>query len=184
MPDMTAITSANWFPVFTALGGFVTASITDWLRDQRAAVREREARAASRREQLLERRTIFQRQTLLDLQDAVMKLIRTTGQMNLQDKMAFRETGEWQKQLYGADLGDRAHAANVHTLMLGVRVRDEAVRRLLDVVRRESISATLCRSSADAERAMLTMGEASRKLNERIGEILRMLDDDEDAWHG
>src|SRR6266446_1572808 len=41
--------------------------------------RERENIIAARREQLIERRAEFQRQTLLDLQDALFDLMRTTG---------------------------------------------------------------------------------------------------------
>jgi hypothetical protein len=72
MADPTPIASASWFPVLTLLLGFVTASISDWLRDRRAGLREREARETGRREQLFQRRTTFQRQTLLELQEEVV----------------------------------------------------------------------------------------------------------------
>ena len=54
------------------------------------------ARGAARWDQILERRNAFQRQTLLDLQEALMKLGRTCGQMHHQDVMTYRQTGEWQ----------------------------------------------------------------------------------------
>ena len=45
-----------------------------------------------RRDQLAERRANFQRQTLLELQEAVQDLFRATGAAHVQDERAFRET--------------------------------------------------------------------------------------------
>lgn len=192
MGEGMGISSASWFPVLTALVGFVTASISDWLRDRRASAREREAaeanrtreregREAARREQRFERRAAFQRQTLLDLQEAVQKLVRTTGEMKHHDTMAVRAGGEWGKQLLGEDLNNRSHLTNVQTTMLGVRVRDESVRNLLRELREECMHSQLAGSEAEAERALVKAASIFEKLNERIGELLRKLDDDEEA---
>src|SRR5687768_4612193 len=72
----------EWFPVFTLLLGYGTKAFSDWFQHRRAREREREARDAARRDQLFERRTSFQRQTLLDLQEAIMRLTRTTAEAN------------------------------------------------------------------------------------------------------
>lgn len=188
---MADTASSGWLPALTALLGFVTASVLDWLRDRRAeqrernaaertAAREREARDAARREQRFERRTAFQRQTLLDLQEATLRLVRATGEMNHLDTVASRGGGEWGKQLFGEDLNDRARLAQAQTTVLGVRVRDDAVRNGIKIVKNECVAATSSRSEEEAKRAMHRMSDAFDEMNERLGEILRKLDDDED----
>ncbi len=162
MPETTISATAGWFPAFTALVAFVTGAILESLRDRRTSkrereaaeatrAREREAREAARRGQRFERRTNFQRQTLLDLQEAVMKVVRVTGEMNQQDEMAFRATGEWQKEKFGEEVSNRAYAANRETLMFGVRVRDESVRNLVNELRDVSTSVMICGSREKAD---------------------------------
>lgn len=169
-----------WVPLVTAFAGYAAGFITEWFRDGRVSERERQARQAARREQRFERRTTFQRQTLLDLQEAVMKVLRTTGEMHHQDEMASRAGAEWGKQLFEGDLSERSRLANAQTTLLGVRIRDESVRNLLKEVKKYSAEVTHSRSKGDADRAALALVSEFDKLNNRIGEVLRKLDDDED----
>lgn len=169
------LTAAIWFPALTLVVGFLIASVTEWWRDLRISKRAREAR----KEAIRERRIHFQRKTLLDLQEEMLKLIRTTGEMHRADNMAFRTTGAWQKQKIEENLDDRGFVANLQASKLGVRVRDELVRKLLEMVRSEAISTIDSRNPEDAECAIKNMQIASEKLNERIGELLRELDDEE-----
>lgn len=184
MADTTTCATVGWFPVFTAFAGLVTSPILQWLQDRRTSRREHEAREAARREQRFERRTNFQRQTLLDLQEAAMKVIQTTGEMHFQDMMANRTGGEWRKQLYGEDLDNRDREANAQTTKLTVRVRDEMVRKLVKEVKDASSATLFARSQPEAEQAIQNMATVFEKLNERIGELLRKLDDDEDLGPG
>ena len=73
MADSAISGTASWFPVVTTLLGFITAGIFEWLRDNRTSERERRARDANRQAQLLDRRATFQRETLINLQDAVAR---------------------------------------------------------------------------------------------------------------
>jgi uncharacterized membrane protein len=193
MPDSaTSSTSTSWFPLFTAFLGYVTSSISEWLRDRRASERERataeatgsrerEAREAARRVQLFERRVSFQRETLLNLQDAVVKLSRTAGRMHHIDEMEYRKAGRWGGHLFPEGLSDEAHQANVTIMVLTARVRDDRVREMVKTFRshanRVGISLT---KEADSE-ALHKMSEVLEPLHERIGEVLRKLDDDEDT---
>jgi uncharacterized coiled-coil protein SlyX len=134
MPDAAAST-VGWFPAFTALLGFVTSSILEWLRDRRASEREREAREAARRVQQFERRANFQRETLINLQDAVVKLSRTAGRMHHLATMEQRKTGKWGGHLFSEDLDDDAHHANVTIMVLTSRVRDDRIREMAETFR-------------------------------------------------
>jgi hypothetical protein len=175
--DWMADIVAGWFPVFTLLLGYAMKAFSDWLQHRRTTEREREARAAARQDERANRRVAFQRQTLLDLQEAMMQLIRSAGAMHHRDVMEFRKTGKWQKQLFGEELNENARLANARTSMLAVRVRDDPVRDLVQTVKSHAIAAAMCGSQEEGERAMTAMGAAFEQLNQRIGETLRKLDD-------
>jgi hypothetical protein len=134
-----------------------------------------------RRAQLLERRTNFQRETLIRLQDEAVKLARAAGRMNHLDEMEFRKTGEWGGNLFPEVLSDGALQANVTIMVLTSRVRDDRIREIVTTFRSHA-NCVGTSPTRDADRkALAQMGELIEPLHTRIGEILRKLDDDEDA---
>ena len=167
----------DWFPVLTLLIGYGTKSLTDWIQHRRAVEREREGRDATRRDQLFERRATFQRETLLALQEAAAELGRATGRICHLDTMAIRNTGK--TQLLPDDLDEGYRLAQVRTSLLAVRVRDDSVRELAEQFRRISVDCTAAKSQEDRDRQMHLAMQTNIQLNERIGELLRTLDDAE-----
>jgi hypothetical protein len=165
-------------PLGTFLLGYGGKSLSDWLLHRRTMERDREAREVARRDQLLERRNAFQRQTLLDLQDALMLLGRTYGQMHHQDVMTYKQTGEWQKHKFPGDLAEESRATQSHTSVLVSRVRDENVRELVQKFKDYGVSTLQCANRELGDRAMLLMATTSNEVNQRIGEILRKMDDE------
>src|SRR5262245_2512538 len=113
MPDGT-----GWFPVLALLLGYALKAFTDWWHRRRTSKRERESTDEALSSHFLERRIAFQRQTLLDLQEAVMQLMRTTSVINLQDSAAFRETGQWHKEGLGDELSENHRLASARATML------------------------------------------------------------------
>ena len=61
--------------------------------------------------------------------------------------------------------------------MLSVRVRDESVRGLMTEIKRYASDAAICATQEEGEQAMMGMIAVFETLNQRIGEILRQLDD-------
>jgi hypothetical protein len=183
----TTATAVSWFSgAFLVLLGFGTKFISDWFQDKRTLQRERETRDALRRDQLAERRANFQRQTLLELQEALQDLARATGAANVQDERAFKETGRWQRQLLGEEINQQIFLANRRVLMLTVRVRDQALRDALnrfrnltndtEVTNRNATHAELREASNVLFRSAVSSLEP---IQERIGELLRSLDEEE-----
>lgn len=164
----------------TALGGFLLSELSSLIRDHRSLKREREARYEARGEQMKQRRTEFQRQTLLDLQDSLAKLVRATGQGHHLDDMASRASGQWQKQLWGDDLDERYRLAQVQTSLLGVRVANEDVRNDIEELKAASSKTALSPSKASADAELERMARAYERVNRRIGDLLRGLDSDDD----
>src|SRR4051812_23220205 len=71
MPDESVLTwSSVSLTIVPLVIGYAMKSMTDVFEHKRTTRREREAREAARRAQQLERRTTFQRETLLSLQEA------------------------------------------------------------------------------------------------------------------
>src|SRR5260370_41397148 len=99
------------FPIVTLLLGYILSSISESVRHRRALEREREAREAERRDKEFGRRVTFQRGTTLDLQDAVMGLMRTSGGLYHKKIMALEQKGEGQKKLYDGEHNERNRLA-------------------------------------------------------------------------
>lgn len=171
--------AVGWFPVLTLIGGYLLKSLSDLLEHRRIRAREREAREASRRDQREERRTTFQRQILLDLQEAVNDLARATGAANVQDVRAYRLTGEWQEQPLSEELSENFRLASRRTAILKSRVLDDLVRELVQRFKDSCGAAAFSASREAADSTLNVMASVFEELNERIGLLLRQMDDDE-----
>lgn len=176
---MAAATTASvgyWLPLITAVAGFASGGFTEWARDRRTYKRERDARDSARRSQQVDQRNEFQRKTLVDLQDAAMTLMQATTALHQFDLLSYVRVGKWHHELYPAEIDRDDQLANAATAILGVRVRDEEVRTLLQQSKDRLYEATVL--STNIENSRLAMREAGNKfveLNERIGEVLRTL---------
>jgi hypothetical protein len=123
--DWTAIVG----PITTllgGLGGYWLAGRNDDKRDRRAAVRESTARRDSLAERLEEDRHIFQRDTLLELQDELQQLVRNTAQISLQDQRTIKAEG--QMYLLDGDLSEENMRLRVSVHRLRSRVLDDQLR--------------------------------------------------------
>jgi hypothetical protein len=177
MADASAV---GWFPVLTLLLGYFTKYLSDWFQHQRTVERDRENRVAIRRDRLLERRTRFQRQTLLDLQEALMDLGRTTGAMHQHDEIAYRKSGDWQRRAYyPEDLSENDRIAMRRTAVLAVRVRDASVRELVQEFKDSASAVGMSASKEASDSAFYRMMPVFEELNQRIGEVLRKMDDED-----
>jgi hypothetical protein len=79
--------------ILSVIAGGLLAILAAWIADIRLAARERERRIEERRDHRAIRRDDFQRETLLALQVASQKLLRTAGRIQHLDLMAFRKNG-------------------------------------------------------------------------------------------
>lgn len=173
--------STGWLPVLTLLLGYAVGLLTEWLRHKGTLKREREAREAAQRVAAHEQRAAFQRQTLLDLQEAVMQLVRAASEMHHHDVMTSRKTGKWATQLFDEDLDRRAHHAQMRTTMLSVRVRDKEVRELTRAFQADAASLPVVPTKEESDHAYARMTNKFDQLNEHIGQLLRALDDKLDS---
>jgi hypothetical protein len=176
MADTATGTLNVVLPLVTGSVGLASGIVLEWLRDKRTYERERVARDDARRDAQLERRNTFQRQTLIELQEAVMNFIRTTGAMNHLDEMAYRESGVWGTAMYPDDLDQNHSLARRQMTMLGVRVRDEEVRGTLQKLKDADAGTLSVRSKQEFDEVKDLLPPAIAAFNDRVGVVLRMLD--------
>jgi hypothetical protein len=174
-------TTVGWFPIVTFLLGFLSKFVTDWIQHHHERKRDRESRKEARRDQLSDQRRSFQRETLLVLQDATMDLMRTSvASAHNQDEMNHRTTGQWtKKHLLGDDLDENRGLAMRRTAMLGVRVRDSSLRTLTTMLREHATNADTGRDRDAIFAEISKMATVFQQIQERVGELLRTLDDEE-----
>jgi hypothetical protein len=174
---MSALTML--LPVLTLLLGYGMKYLEDWVQHNRTLERERETRRALRQDVIAERRTQFQRQTLLDLQPALLDLARQAGQMHFHDLRDYRATGVFHSQAYPDDVNEGLRAATALTSMLAVRVNDEIVRVLISAFKSAASDIGGAESPDDSDSHFHTMSTLFVELQERIGVVLRALDEDD-----
>jgi hypothetical protein len=156
-------------------GGFLTIA-SGWFADRRLTARERGRRCEERNERLATRRDEFQRETLLALQEASQKLLRTTGAMYHQDVMEFRKSGRWQRQAFRDGRSEEYLHQNTDTMLLGSRVADNETRALANELRRLASLVTLSEDEREAQVRLTSAAETQEALIYRIGELVRALD--------
>jgi hypothetical protein len=171
--------AATWFPVFTLILGAVLKGVFDALSDRRTSRRELAARVDQRKDARHVRRTEFQRTTLLELQDAILRLGRMLGAAHYQTVISTREGHTWGK----AQLTDEVNtgytdALNV-TSKLRARTADAEARGLIQLFQNECTSVVFAGSEAAAVAGMRRLAKVQDDLHDRVGVLLRALDEDQ-----
>lgn len=163
--------------MLSVIAGGALTMISSWIADKRLSERERERRREERQERLTARRDDFQRETLLALQGASQKLMRATGAMHFQDVMAFRKTGVWQKHKFGEELSNEHLRQVTDTMLLTSRIRDEEASALANKFRIGATAVSASATEQDAENRMATVTDIQQALIERIGQLVREMDE-------
>ena len=80
-------------------------------------------------------------------------------------------------QPVGDELSETARLVQARTTMLSVRVRDGSVRELVGALQSHVSGLTLTKSQAESDATLANVGATFQKLNERVGQLLREMDD-------
>lgn len=167
----------NWLATaLSVIAGGLLTMLAAWLADRRLTERDRERRREERHERIVTRRNDFQRETLLALQIASQKLLRTTGAMHHLDVVAFRTTGQRCKQ-FPDDLSDGYLHQNTETMLLASRVRDDEARAHADQLRERASVVGLSIDEGEAESRMMAAADTQQALIQRIGQLVREMDE-------
>lgn len=116
------------------LGSATTAVLTIY-QERLVSSREREARRHQREQDRQNQRNIFQRQSMLALQDAVTDLVKAV--YNEQDRMLeeMRQASEWPSRQWETPTAAGWEDANLLLQVSRVRIFDEAIRDIAREIR-------------------------------------------------
>lgn len=115
--------AAVWGFIGTVVGALASLGGT-WLTNRNASSLHAEALKIERDDKF----RIFQRDTLIALQDAVHDLMRLIAKGHHEDTLAFRKSGEWGKNYLSSEVSDGQMLARRHMLILLERVSDDELR--------------------------------------------------------
>jgi hypothetical protein len=166
-----------WVPVVSLVVGLLGGYLADALRDSRAAAREEAAAERARAREL----AAFQRETLIELQDWLARLMRAMGAMHHVDYLNFRESGRWGRDAVGEEWNIGFHEATVNVHRYRVRAADADVQEAADYVVKLAVAATQGAAHGEDDRqayarAAAALDEAGtfyERMQELIGKRLR-----------
>ena len=162
--------AALWGLIGTVVGA--AASILTKFIAARNSTRLQESAASHER---LAKHRAFQRDTLLELQEAFHDEIRSAAQVHHADSMAIQDGEEWGSNLLDEELNERARLTGRRTLLLLERIEDDNLRRHLKSVRSRISQVMVARDKASANAAFDTLMPESAAAMEHIGTVLRSL---------
>jgi hypothetical protein len=178
---MEAISPSVWFPVVTLVVGLLLKAMFDSWTENRKAGFDRESRIEKRKEILLLQRIDLQRKALGELQEAIADMMRSTSLIQMSDVVAFRQTGEWGKAFSPEGVSESARENFRKVSLLRVRVSDENVRSMASKLSSLCTAVTLAKSEEHSDNEWSIASALYGATNDKIGEVLRSLEHQEQA---
>ena len=179
---MESISPSVWFPVVTLVAGAFLKAAFDFFNERRQEEREKRVRVEGRKETIQLRRNENQRRLLLEMQEAIAKLMRAVACHHLEDVTNHRNHGTWAKELISEEVSNGAREAFLQVNLLRVRILDEDLRdRIVHLVSLCS-GVTMAKSEQESESKWMDTAGVFDQFNERLGEVLRSCDSHELAY--
>lgn len=166
--------AAIWGILGTAVGAAASIATT-LLAARNSANLQLEAARLER----LEKHRAFQRETLIQLQDALHNELRSIALIYQADAVAFYQSGKWGSQLLGGELNEKARQTGRRRLLLTERVSDDQLREHIKHVSSLCTQVLLASDKRVAESAFHQLTTDGNAAMERIGKVLRSLYSDE-----
>lgn len=160
---------AIWGLLGTIVGAAATLGVT-WISGRQAFGLQRQAASYER----LERHHAFQRDTLLQLQDALHDALRMMTRLHLEDVDSAKESGHWGRS-FSDEASEGFRVTSRRLSMLIERVEDDALRSDLRRVASAMFQVVMASSQAEAEAALARTYDDGEDVTERIGRVLRSL---------
>ena len=161
--------SAVWGLIGTVIGAF-TSIATTWLSSNNLSRLQKE-KAIEERE---ERANAFQRETLLELQDAVHEVIRLEHRAYFEDCMSLRAGITWSKATLSDELNESKRLAKRRVALLVERVAEEDVRKEVKALMKSASLVTLANAQDEANALLESCTSDSIQMFETLGTALRL----------
>lgn len=178
---MEAISPSVWFPVVTLVVGLLLKAFFDSWTENRRASFDKESRIEKRKEVLLLQRIDLQRKALGELQVAIADMMRSTSLIQMADLAAYKKTGEWGAVSAPDGVAEAARGNFRAVSLMKVRVSDEAVRGMVSKLSSLCVNVSLAKAEEDADADWIAASVLYVASNDKIGEVLRSLEHQEQA---
>jgi hypothetical protein len=160
--------AAAWGLVGTLVGALSSIGTT-WLTSRNA----HSLHVATKDAEQIERSNNFQRQTLLDLQEALHDALRLTTQAHIRDREAHQEGADWGRNQLGESIDESLRLAFRRVAILIERVAHDELRTQIKSLMSLANAVLLARGEQEArERIALCYGAATEAM-EAVGTVLR-----------
>jgi hypothetical protein len=158
-------------PIVTLLGGFILGIVSELIRDKRTAERDQRRWFAE-----------FQRSSLLTLQASINDLENALERLVLPQLERYQRTGEWSSTTDIPPQLDIAHnKARRELASVAVRISDGQLRELVSQYQDATLTAISGSAKETSRNAVKRVAEAMQRraeiferVNERLGELLRL----------
>lgn len=160
--------SAVWGLIGTLVGAIASIATT-WISSRNASFMQNSAAQLEREEQ----HRSFQRDTCVELQDALLDLLRLSTRAHLEEKKAFAQTGAWGKQELSDEVNVAERLAITRVVILKERVSDDALRSDISSLLERLTRLALARSRSEAADLEGTISLNGPAVMEHIGQVLR-----------
>lgn len=177
---MLGLEPQTWFPVVTLVVGILLKTLSDVMLERRKTAFEREIRREERSDKSRLSRAEFQWETLLDLQIRIADLSRCAGRLHVEDVRNYEGGNAWGSIGVSNDLNEKLFESQRQVRLLSVRVRNDEIRELSTELSGHTTAMVVAQDRQEADSILANAIDCSGRLNERIGEELRQLDDVED----
>jgi gas vesicle protein len=163
----------TWGFIGTLVGAVVGASasifttlITGWNSrklQKEAAVFERSERARE-----------FQRNNLLELQDALTSGMRLIGRAHLEDVESFRKSKDDARRTFlTEELNQELLISSRNLAILTERIADDSLRESIKALRGEMTNVLMAKSASESDQSIQQVSSTFEKTMENLGVVLR-----------
>lgn len=154
-----------------AIVGATTSIVTTILTSNNAARLQENTNAQER----MERARLFQRETLLAVQETLNDSLRMMMVIYLHDSKSSKGGEEWGKSPIDRDIGEKARLNTRQLVILTERIADDSLREELKMIRKHITKISFCTSKKEAEALTNSTVSLTEHFMERLGITLRNL---------
>ena len=160
--------AAIWGFIGTIVGAFASIG-TSWL----SSANSLKLQNRNAQDQRTESARSFQRQTLLELQEAIHDALRLVGRAHVEDYLAYKKSGSWGTAILSEEVNEGSRLAQRKVAILTERVTDESLRIEVKILMSIATQALLAKTQDEADGALNRAFSESTQVLERLGAVLR-----------
>ena len=160
--------AAAW-GLFGTLVGAASSIGTAWLSHHNTY----KIQNAKQADERAERANEFQRETLLELQEAIHDTLRLCSRAHFEDVENFRRTGEWGREKLSEEVNEGIRLSRRRVAILVERISDDSLRSDVKSLMQLSTQEALSRSEREAEIAQQRLFSQVGPVLENLGTVLR-----------